>query len=303
MSPNQNSRVHALSVRLAVSGLLLMGGAAVAGRDSTIDFEPPDYNGSSAGVVATGQQGWYLPDVAGSTDQFIFTYDGNALGLPANPFGDTQFLGGQTPLTGDLRRAQLDFDWSQASIWTACYDIATGYNGILPAQDFLGSFSLQDSLVAKYFVAVNGWVNPDTADQWNALYIVFDSNGSMIDPMGVSPGAAWQNLAVNHWYNECTTFCFDTNEILTVSITNLDTGDTASLAPKGWFMQGGADPTQFPRPTALRFFVGGGPGNVGGYDNLTIHAIAGAVQQNPGVSPSVLGTERRSDVSQIPATN
>jgi len=271
--------------------LLLCGGAAVAGSALATGFEAPDYNGSSDGVLATGQQGWYLPDVLGSTDQFIFTYDGNALGLPANPFGETQFLGGQTPLTGDLRRAQLDFGWNQASIWTVCYDVATGYNGILPATDFLGSFSLQDSLVAKYFVAVNGWVNPDIADHWNALYIVFDSTGSMIDPLGTSPGAAWSNLAVDHWYNQCTTFCFDTNEILTVSITDLDTGDTATVMPNGWFMQGGTV-FQFPVPTALRFFVGGGPGNVGGYDNLTIHAIAGATRtQNPGVAPNVQGVQ------------
>src|SRR6516162_9684196 len=92
MSPNQNSRVHLL-LRLAVSGLLLWGGAAVAGSSLLTGFEAPDYNGSPAGVAVSGQQGWYLPSDPGSTDQFVFTYDGNALGIPANPFGQDQFLG------------------------------------------------------------------------------------------------------------------------------------------------------------------------------------------------------------------
>jgi hypothetical protein len=292
MSPYQNSRVHAL-LRLGVSGLLLWSAAAAAGPAFYTGFEAPDYNGSSDGVVVTGQQGWYLPDVAGSVDQFVFTYDGNALGLPSNPFGEDQFVGGQPMQLGDLARAQLNFDWSQATVWTVSYDIATGFNGILPASDFLGSFSLQDSNIARYFIAVNGWVNPDIADHWNALYIVFDSTGLMIDPLGLSPGPAWRNLAVDHWYNQSTTFDFDSNTILSVSITDLDSGDTATFEPTGWYLAGGAV-SRPPLPTALRLFVGGGdavPGNVGGYDNLTITAVAGPAQ-NPGVSPNVQGIQQ-----------
>ena len=286
MSSNQNSRVHAL-LRLAVSGLLLWGSAAVAGPAFYTGFE--DFDGSSDGVTVNGQQGWYTPNVTGSVDEFIFTYDGNALGVPANPFGENQFLGGQSQQPGDLLRAQYDFNWSQATVWTVSYDVATGFNGILPASDFLGSFSLQDSTIARYFVAVNGWVNPDTADHWNMLYIVFDSTGSMIDPLGTSPGAAWSNLAVDHWYNESTTFDFDSNTILSVSITDLDSGDTATFEPNGWYLAGGASP-RLPLPTALRFFVGGGdavPGNVGGYDNVTITAVSGPSIQNGNVSQGV----------------
>jgi len=299
MSPYQNSRVHAL-LRLGVSGLLLWNAAATAGPAFFTGFEAPDYNGSSDGVPVANQQGWYVPPVPGAVDQFVFTYDGNALGLQANALGDDQFLGAQALQLGDFPRAQLDFDFSQATVWTVSYDVATGFNGTLPAFNNLGSFSLQDSTIARYFIQLDTWVNPDVAGPWNAGYLAFDSNGTMdIDPR--SPGAAWNNLAVNHWYNVSTTFDFDSNTITSVSITDLDTGDTATFAPNGWYLNGGATGRP-PLPTGLRFFVGGGDmgqDNVGAWDNLTITVVAGPAQ-NPGVSPNVQGVQQ---VKPGPVTN
>jgi len=274
MSPNQNSRVHVL-LRLAVSGLLLWGGVAVAGSTLTTGFEAPDYNGSAAGVAVTGQQGWYVPNVAGSVDQFVFTYDGNALGIPANPFGQEQFLGAQALQLGDAPRAQLDFDWTRASIWAVAYDISHKFNGTLPAANNLSSFSLQDLNIARYFVALNSWSNTETADHWDANYLVFTSDGTAAGAL--SPGPAWRNLAVNHWYRQTVFFCFDTNDILTVVIQDLETGNSSVFNPEGWYLAGGAG-SQLPRPTALRFVVAGGDsnaGNVGAWDNLEIDVIAG----------------------------
>ena len=297
MSPNQNSRLHAL-LRLAISGLLLWGGAAAAGPAFLTGFEAPDYDGSADGVPVAGQQGWYIPSADFSSDQFIFTYADNALGLPANAFGEDQFLGAQTPdQTGGtlFPRGQLDFDWSAATVWTVSYDFTTAYNGdIFPAMDFICSFSLQDSVTARSFTAVNAWVNPDTATNWDANYIVYDSFGVPADPPGLSPGAAWRNLAVGHWYNESTTFDFDSNAILSVTITDLDTGVATTVEPNGWYLQGGAG-GGFPLPTGLRFFVGGGgpgasqAGNVGAFDNLEIDAVAAPSAPNKsdaqGVQP------------------
>jgi hypothetical protein len=288
MNPNQNSRLQPLC-RLVTSGLLLWGGAAAAGPGLQTGFEAPDYDGSSDGVPVAGQNGWYVPNVAGSVDQFIFTYDSNALGVPADPFGDDQFLGGQTPDIGMFPRAQLGFDWSQASAWTVSYDITNAFNGELPANDNISSFSLQDSTVARYFIAVNTWSNPDTADHWDANYIAFDSTGVPADPPGLSPGAAWRNLAVGHWYNQSTTFDFDSNTITFVTITDLETFETTGFAPTGWYLAGGAT-FRPPLPTALRFFVGGGndmvgpPGNVGAFDNLTIVPASGAGASAPSES-------------------
>jgi len=271
MSPNQNSRVHAL-LRLAVSGLLLCGGAAVAGSSFFTGFEAPDYNGSAAGVAVTGQQGWY--NDASSTDQFVFTYDGNALGIPANPFGQDQFLGAQVVQPGDSPRAQIDFDFSGGTIWAITYDIAHGFNGTPPAVNDLARFTLQPAATARYFIALSTWSNPETADHWDANYVVFNSDGSLVDLPGLSPGPAWRNLAINHWYRQTVYFCFDTNDILTVSITDLQTGNTTVVNPEGWYLTGGLV-SQPPRPTALRFFVGGNTstGNVGAWDNLEIDRV------------------------------
>jgi len=295
MNPHQNSRLHALC-RLVTSGLLLWGSAAAAGPGLETGFEAPDYNGSSDGVPVAGQNGWYVPNVAGSVDQFIFTYDGNGLGIPADPFGDAQFLGSQTPDIGMFPRAQLDFDFSQASAWTVFYDITNAFNGELPASDNISSFSLQDSTVARYYIAVNTWSNPDTADHWDANYVVFLSDGTMVDPPGLSAGAAWQNLAVGHWYNLSTTFDFDSNTISFVTITDLETFETTGFAPNGWYLNGGAT-FRPPLPTGLRFFVGGGndmmgpAGNVGAFDNLTIVPASGAGASGPS-NGDQLGVQR-----------
>ncbi len=302
MSPVQDRSVHAWVVRLAIVGLSVLG-AAPAPAQTAIGFEAPDYNGSADGTVVTGQQGWYRPIVAGAVDQFIYTYDGNALGLPVNAFGEDQFLGAQAPRIGDFPRAQLDFDWSAASAWTTSYDLAVRWNGMLPAVDNISSFSLQDSLVARYFIAVNTWANPNVATLWNANYFVFDASGVLVDPPGLSPGPAWRNLAVDHWYRQSTTFDFDSNSVLSVSITDLDTGQTASFEPTGWYLAGGATGRP-PLPTALRFFVGGvddlgAPGNAAGFDNLLIEAGAGASAPDRGDSQGV----QRIPPKPGPATN
>ena len=62
--------------------------ALVAGQPATAqytsDFEGSLYTGSAAGDILTGQDGFYIP-VPGSYDGLVYTYAGNALGLPANP--------------------------------------------------------------------------------------------------------------------------------------------------------------------------------------------------------------------------
>src|SRR5258708_29164717 len=91
-----------------------------------------------------------------STDQFVFTYDGNALGLSPNPNGDTQFLGARTQ-GADLSRAQLNYDWSATTVWTASYDLAVRFNGTPPPVDYIGRFSLQDSTTSRSSIAADSW--------------------------------------------------------------------------------------------------------------------------------------------------
>src|SRR5262249_46638068 len=127
MKPIQGRRMNLVCLCLAVLVLCLVAAAPAAAQLQT-SFEPPDYQGSPHGLVVTGQQDWYLPNVPGSTDQFVFTYDGNALGLPTNNTGELQFLGAQVT-SADLARAQHDFPWGAADAWTASYDLAAGFNG------------------------------------------------------------------------------------------------------------------------------------------------------------------------------
>jgi hypothetical protein len=243
---------------------------ALDAAQAHIGFEPPDYQGSAQGVMVTGQQGWYLPNVAQSTNQFVYTYVDNALGLPANDLGEDQFLGARTP-AGSLPRAQLDFDWGATTVWTASYDFAARFSGTLPAIDNVGSFSLQNSDTARSFIALNTWANPAQATMWNANYNVFNAGGGTLDLQ--SPGPEWRNLAVNHWYRQSSSFDFESNRILSVSITDLATGVTATFAPTNWYLRGGATGRP-PLPTALRFFVGGDTtaGNIQGWDNLVIES-------------------------------
>lgn len=233
-----------------------------------IDFEAPTYSGSSSGTVLTNQDGWYIP-ATGGVDFNCYTYSGNALGLGANPTGGDQFIGGisagATPA-----RAQRDQDWSSAPVWKVSYDINSVYLGTLPTAQNLSSWSLQDSTTTKSFIALNTWVDVATATNWNMQYNVFDAGGLALNNQ--SAGSAMENLEVNHWYRQSTTFSFVDNSISEVSITDLETGITTTYNPTGWYLQGGSG-SALPLPTAARFFSGGAAGNATGFDNYTMEAV------------------------------
>ena len=267
-SPPPSAGLQAKTVSIVVDMDITVD-FALEGANLSIAFEPPAYTGSPTGVLATGQQGWYLPNVAGSTDEFIFTYDGNTLNLPADPNGETQFLGARVSVSGSLNRAQLDYDWSASTVWTVSYDLAVRWNGTPPAVDNNSSFSLQDSNTARYFIALNHWMDLTGATTWDADFQVFDAAGNL---MQVAAGPQWNNLPVNHWFRQSHTFDFDSNRILSTSITDLVTGVTTTFAPTNWYLNGGATGRP-PLPTGLRFFIGGDTvtlGNTAGFDNLVI---------------------------------
>jgi hypothetical protein len=264
--------------QLVAMGALLL--AAPGFAQVSTGFEPPDYNGSPDGTSIAGQQGWYTPPVAGTEDGSVYTYDGNALGFSADPGGETQFCGGTSATLGDFVRAQKNFDFTAADVWTASWDISVNFLGTAPASNNISSFSVQDSTATRSFIAVNPYMNPDTADSWMAGWITYDASGMTIDPGGlpVAPGPEFTNLQLNHWYNESVTFDFSTGSIVSITITDLESGNTATYSPN-WYLQGGAI-SSGPRPTAVRIFVGGGDvvlGNAAAYDNLSVEAATGAV--------------------------
>jgi hypothetical protein len=236
------------------------------------NFEPPAFTGSAGGTLLTGQQGWYNP-VAGSADYNVFTYAGNSLGLPANLTGGTQFVGGASGGGTAFARGQHDVDFSTAPIWTFSYDVAHRYNGTLPSAQNLGSFSMANTATTTFrqLIALHTWVDVNTATSWNAGFNVFDAAGVALGT--VSPGTPWNNLALDNWFRESFTVDFSTNMVLSVSLTDLTTGNSNTFNPTGWFMLGGSAGVATPLPTSVRLFAGGALGNVAGWDNLNVSPI------------------------------
>jgi hypothetical protein len=249
-----------------MSGLALMAGSALA-----IDFENPPYNGSAGGTLLTGQDGWYLP-VAGSTDWNVYTYAGNTPGVVAHPTGGgAQFAGGTSAGGTAFARAQRDFAWANGTAYSISYDVNHMFLGQLPTAQNLGSWSLQPSgTTNRTLQDLHVWDDINTAASWSLQFNVFDAGG--IATNGLSAGAAWTGLQLNHWYRIEHIMDFSTNSLLETSITDLHTNTTNTFNPVGWFAQGGSAPA-LPMPTGYRFFAGGNAGNFFGVDNDNITVV------------------------------
>ncbi len=236
--------------------------AATAHAAFVTGFEAPDYVGSMGGTILTGQQDWYLP-VVDSADYKVYTYIGNPLGIPWNPDGGAQFAAGRSEGAPAYGRAQHDFDWGAGDVWTVTYDVCPKFNGELPATDYLGSFSLQDSTVAAHWQTLYACTDLATSTHFNANYMVLGYGAP-----GISPGDEWAGLQIGKWYRQSTTFELSTQRILQVTIQNLsDGGSIAVYEPADWFFllpDGGT-------ATGFRFFTGGSTaGNIMAWDNFSI---------------------------------
>jgi hypothetical protein len=235
-----------------------------ASADFNTGFEAPDYSASAAGVLLTGQQGWYLP--SGSSDFKTYTYAGNLPGFAANPEGSDQFVAGRSDGT-NFGRAQHDHDFSTSNQWVLSFDFAAVWDGTAPSAANLGSFSLQPSTTTRSFIALNNWTDlANPAGGWKAEFNVFDSANVALNNQ--SPGAAWTNLIYNHWYRETVAVDFTTNRLTAITIRDLSTSVTDTYNPTGWYLQGGASPTM-PLATAIRMFAGGAAGNNTAWDNVS----------------------------------
>jgi hypothetical protein len=248
-----------------LAALVMTGGAQA---DFLANFEQPDYNGSVGGVPLNGQQGWYIPNVAGSHDNNVFGYVGNSLGFVQNPVGGNQFAAGVSQGTS-FARGHFPVGFAGGE-WTVSWDMAPVYSGTLPAAANLSSLSLNHSTLAagtfKGFIALHNFVNPNDPTQgWKAEWNVFNAAGGALNNQ--SPGAFWANLQTNHWYRQYVTFNLATNEISRVAILDLHTGASSSTNPNGWYLTGGAA-SALPLPDALRIFAGGSAGSTMGWDNI-----------------------------------
>lgn len=263
------------SLVLVLAAIVSVGVASAQDTYFT-GFEPPTYSGSPQGVSLNNQDSWFRPPVAGSIDYNVHTYAGNIYGVVNHPTGGgEQFAAGRAGTGTAFARAQRNQNWASGNVWTVSYDVNAMYTipGRAASQN-LGSWSLQDSATQRFFQSLFRWDNPATPTSWRTHYIWFDAAGNQNDPVGLPPGPEWVGLQVNHWYRQTQTFDLATNRILSVSITDLHTGNTATVNPVGAYLHGGQNPPR-PLPIAFRLFTGGSglstdEGNLVSWDNINI---------------------------------
>lgn len=227
-------------------------------------FEPPTY---TAGSVISGTDGWYLPTTTGSVDAIVSAYATNPYSFPQNPRGKAQFFGNNNPGGTSLTRSQRDIAFGDRS-YTMSWDTCVKFSGTLPGTQNVGSISLQDSTLARFFIALMVWVDPNTCANWSQQMNVYDAAG--VSLVNQSPGTAFENLSLNNWYRISVSWKNPANEIGRITIQNLATGAFTSVNPTGWYLTGGSVPT-LPLATGIRFFIGGTTaGNTVGFDNVLV---------------------------------
>ncbi len=261
---------------LAIAVCMCLLAAPIARADYESGFEY--IVGSPAGTVLTGQDGFYLPAGSLSVDYLVYTYSGNALGLPQNPTGGLQFVGGTGPAGDYCARAERGNDFS-GGVQTVAYDFCGTFVGTAPTEQYLGSFSLQNGTDFGAVIHLMSWVNLDVPTTYNAFYVVYDAAGTMVALPGASPGPEWEGLEINHWYRSFATADPYSNRITEVGIIDLETMQETIYYPSDWYMEGGAAGVSAV-PFAFRLFAGGGiPGNTLAFDNASMTHVSTPVEE------------------------
>ncbi len=267
-------RSMALLMRFVTPGIamLLCTGAATAQYSS--DFE--GVVGHEDGQELNGQDGYYNPDPPNSISALVYTYADNALGVPDNPTGGAQFVAGTGPAGGVFSRSQRDVDYGDGDVFTISYDFVAAFDNKGVSTQNVGSFSTQLFPGAATYIHLMQWNDPNDPVSYNARYIAYDAAGVQFAfPYDAgSAGPEWEDLEIDHWYRATTTFDLALNEIVHVSIVDIETGDSAEFEPTGWYLGGGAA-GGMPQPSGFRFFAGSTDtaGNVLGFDNIDIAGV------------------------------
>jgi hypothetical protein len=225
---------------VAIASVIVVAGVRLAAAQYSTGFEAPAFSGSPAGVMLNGQNGFYNPLPLGSVSAQVYSYAGNALGMPTNPNGGGQFASGIGPADGTNVRSQLDIPFgSGRGMWVLEFDFAVAFAGQPPAAPFIGGLSTQPIATAAAFNVVAAWSDPSTATSWKATGYWFDATGTVLEEDIPAPG--FQSLMLNHWYRWATTFDCDTNRIVRVTLTDLTTATAAIYEPTDRYL-GGAPP-------------------------------------------------------------
>lgn len=255
---------------IIVATILVAGAAASA--DLMEGFSASMF---TAGQPAAGTNGWYRPGVAGSIDGLVQRNGANPQNVVANPKGGNLVHIGRSEGGTSFARTQKDHDFGTQDQWELSWDFACAYDGTTPSAINLASFSPNHATLGsgafRGFIALNNFtdVNNPSAG-WKAEINVFDSAGLALNNQ--SPGAAFTNLAYNHWYRQFVTVDFGTNQVLSVGIQDLSSGVKTVATPSGWYMNGGTS-TALPRAAAVRMFTGGSLGNIAAWDRIRVGSV------------------------------
>lgn len=240
-------------------------------------FEPPLFNGSFAGTALAGQDEFFVP--AGSqVDGRCYQYDGNDLGVVANPTGGENFIACRRN-SSDFARAQHNVSFDAADCWFVDFDLNVSHIGSLPTANYAGSVSLQPYPDDGSVVILFYWDDVTTAESFNIRILGFDAAGGTPFLAGLPiPDSGFQNLEANRWYRVSVRVEFlAVNAVTGISIHPVEGGETGSFVPfdlQGFHLGGGLSPVS--RASGFRLFGGGGAagdhytGNVVAIDNLLI---------------------------------
>jgi hypothetical protein len=257
----------------ASSFLAFLG--SLAAQYST-NFET--FAAAAAGTPCAGQDGFYVPPVAGSIDGNIHTYAGNTLGVPVNANGGANFWGGLSAGGTAFARSQRAVTIPSGLV-KVTYDVCCNYLGAVVPTNNIGSFSFQPStaslyvnLLAAYPVGV---VFPPTT--WDANVVTRGVVPGTVTT--VLPNPAFQGLAMNVWHTWSCTVNMATGEHTEFTIRNGVTGITTVYRPTTPLLMPVAPALPGAIPTDFRFFAGGTTaGNVFAIDNFSITDGAATVE-------------------------
>ena len=253
------SSAHILCLLAAVAPF-----ASLAAQGYSTDFET--LLASQTGTPCAGQDGYYVPAVAGSIDGALYTYTGNTLGLAANPFGGTNFWGGLSAGTTAFARSQRAVTLPTGLIHVE-FDVACNYLGTLTPTQNIGSISFQPSATVCYMNLLARWstlVLPPTS--WSADYVL---GPTLTGTQTTFPDPAFNNLQLGVWYRWGVTVDLVAGLYVDFSIRDASTFITTYYVPTTpWALPGQGVPGT---ATDFRLFAGGtNAGNVFAVDNLVI---------------------------------
>ena len=239
--------------------------ASLGAQGYSTDWET--FTASAIGTPCAGQDGFYVPAVAGSIDGNIHTYAGNTLGLATNLLGGANFWGGLSAGGTAFARSQRALTLPTGLIRVE-YDVACNYLGTLTPTQNIGSISFQPSATICHVNLLARWTMPIALPptSWDAGLVIGPS--STAGTQTILPDPAFNNLQLGVWYRWGVTVDLVNGVYVEFSIRDPNFVTTVYVPPSPLALPGQG---LGPGGTDFRLFAGGSnAGNVFAVDNVVI---------------------------------